>query len=706
MAIGAMQPLPEPDKPVDTSDPNWKLNSFLDDIRDAGMRVTNSWKEMWLTALKYAWGQQLGDLRKMNMPDDWNYIIVNRIYPLMFQNIAKLAKNHPKVLTFAWNDEKEGVPEFVEQWAGVLQYVWESPYELAMRVELIMGLLDAAVFGYMVGKTFWDPQVRFDEEAMAWEGNVQHTFIHPGNFWTDPTAESLRKKECQNCGSKRRVKMEWAVNRWPKYKDDIEKEGYTSSDPKYTAGERLIYENQKASTLDTPKHVYSKLVDLIIHRGGSPGGVPVSDSKQKYVDVEEIYWIDHEKKNVKIEDFIKPDVLEQQGVITFDETTQKHMSVEKPGEEFTEWPKEVVREYDEPLFPKGRFVLRIGQVILNPKKKDQKYTKSRWPFEVMPYHILPHMWQGGNAVEMARNNNDILNLTVSALVRRTMLTADPERILEADSMALGRDGKVRQVEPRGLGKYILMAKGKIDKIRNLEYANLDPATMVLAQILKQDIDDNMFMQDVARGASTGKAGLGKGGSGQKTASEAVRLDAKSTEYTAFQAIFLDVFIDNTMTLIAEIIQANYRPERMVRLISSDREKSIAFLTQKMLDVRFDVNIEPGSTLPFDKEAKKQDYAAAYQILENPIPNPLLEDMLRVLSISNIKKVLLKHQGTVLFRQFVMMSQMLQEVDPMIIQAAIANIPELQPLVELMMQVAQLNIPVEGKEQASNVQSQR
>ena len=99
--IGGMTPIPEPDKPADTSDPHWELNAFLDDIRDAGMRVTNSWKEMWLIALKYAWGQQLGDLHKMDMPDDWNYIVVNRIYPLMFQNIAKLAKNHPKVLTFA-----------------------------------------------------------------------------------------------------------------------------------------------------------------------------------------------------------------------------------------------------------------------------------------------------------------------------------------------------------------------------------------------------------------------------------------------------------------------------------------------------------------------------------------------------------------------------------------------------------------------------
>ena len=29
------------------------------------------------------------------------------------------------------------------------------------------------LFGYMVGKTFWDPKVHFDEDVKEWEGNVQ-----------------------------------------------------------------------------------------------------------------------------------------------------------------------------------------------------------------------------------------------------------------------------------------------------------------------------------------------------------------------------------------------------------------------------------------------------------------------------------------------------------------------------------------------------
>ena len=67
-------------------DPFKELNAFLDNIRDAGMRITNQWKEMWLIALKYAWGEQL-QLSSKDLMKDWHYIIVNRIRPLMFQNI-------------------------------------------------------------------------------------------------------------------------------------------------------------------------------------------------------------------------------------------------------------------------------------------------------------------------------------------------------------------------------------------------------------------------------------------------------------------------------------------------------------------------------------------------------------------------------------------------------------------------------------------
>jgi len=667
------------------SDPHYELNTKIDEMQRAGMRVTKQWQEMWLTAIKYAWGQQLGDIK----PDeDWNYIVVNRIYPLMFQNIAKLAKNHPKVLAFPWSEEKEGVTEFVEQWAGALQYVWESPYELSMRYKLIMGLLDAALFGYMVGKTYWDDRVRYDEKARKYIGNVRETFIHPATFWVDPSADSIDAAE--NCGTRRRVTIEWAMNKWPDYKDAIEAEGFTAKDPKYVAGDIITYSYQKGSTIDEKKYPnmsFSKLVNLILEKFQQTDEDSAYGSSQKYVDIEETYWKDYETKHVKIEDYIPPERLIAEGKIAQDEINGMFFDTET-GEEVTEWPKELINEYDEPLFPNGRFVLRIGKTILNPKKEDQRYSYSRWPFNLMPYHILPHMWQGGNAVEMARNNNDMLNMTVSALVRRAILAADPERIVEAGALAKSRDGKIRQTKPFGIGKYIIAAKGKSDKIKNMEYSPLDPSILALAGILKQDIDDAMFMQDTARGAASTKSGLG-GTGGRITATEAARLDVNSHDYTALQSIFLDIWLDNTFTLIAEIMQRNYEPGRIIRIIGDNGEKNNVPMSQKLLDVRFDVNVEPGSTLPFDEEKKKNDYLVAYKLLENPIPNPMIEEMMRILKISNSKKILARYQGINLFRQFIQLSQLLAEVPPEQVQGVLTQIPVLQPLYELMMQAGRL-----------------
>lgn len=664
---------------------NPDLNSFLDDMRDTGMVVTKKWSSIWHTAIQYVWSQQL---QGWNLKEDWEYVVINRIYPLMFQTIAKLAGNNPKILTHAWNDEEDGTTEFAEKWAAHLQYLWESPYELSMRLKLIKGLLDCAIFGYMVGKTQWDlkPRGGWDDTQKSWIGKVEEYFIHPGMFWCDPSAENL--SEAENCGTKRRVKLEWAQNRWPKYKKEIEKEAYTSSDPRYTASDLITYEDQKGKTLSVSRqNMFSRLVTLILNQGTATGGkgtivdAGAAGDKQEYVDVEEIYWRDYSEKKVKIEDIVDGKVRLDQGEIIQEEITGIFLDAKTKEPVEGEWPKQTINEYDEPTFPNGRFVLRVGNTILNPEDKDQVYAESRWPFTVMPYHVLPHMWQGGNAVEMTRNNNDFLNITVSSMVNQVRRTADPTKIIEAGALAKGRDGKIRNKKDAitGLGRIIVAARGKLKAIAHLEEPRLDPAVGALAEVLKKDIDSQEFMHPVARGEAE---------KGQQTKAEVVRLNQNALDYVGLQGIFLDKWIDETMTLVAEICQRNYEPERLMKMLA-DEQKSGMKVDQNLLDVRFDVNIEPGSTLPFDEQKKQQEYAAAYNLLENPIPNPMIEDMLRVLNISKRKEILAKYQGLILFRQFVQLSMLLSEVDPKAVQAALAQIPALQPLYQLMQQTAQL-----------------
>lgn len=668
-------------------DNNPDLNVLLDDMRDAGMTVTKKWMEIWQTAIQYAWGQQL---QGWKLKEDWEYIVVNRIYPLMFQTIAKLANNHPKILTHAWDDENEGATEYAEKWAGHLQYLWESPYELNMRLKLIKGLLDCAVFGYMVGKVMWEPKPRggWIDETKSWRGKAAEAFVHPAMFWCDPSAEAL--EDAENCGSTRRVKLEWAQNRWPEYKDEIEAEAYTASDSRYTAGDMITYKDQKGSTLSVSRQkMFSKLVGMILSHGGATGDTSANDviagDKQRYVNVEEFYWRDYEEEHKKIPDIIPADTLKRQGKIIDDPTGLNRFIDPSTGEPLDPWPTQITQEYDEPKYPNGRFALRVGNTILNPKEEDQIYKESRWPFIIMPYHILPHMWQGGNAVEMSRNNNDFLNITISSMVNQVRRTADPTKLIENDALLRGRDGKVRVTydDVHGLGKIIKLAKGKIKGIANLVHPPLDTSVYALAELLKKDIDDQMFMQDVARGAAQ---------KGQQTKAEIVRLNQNSLDYVGLQGVFLDKWIDETATLIAEICQGNYEPDRLMKMLS-DEVKSSMKVDDAALDVRFDVNIEPGSTLPFDEQKKQQEYATAYKMLENPVPNPMIEDMLRVLNISKRKEILEKYQGLILFRKFIIMGQVLGQVEPEKIQAFLqaSGVPELQQLAQLLMQAGQLQI---------------
>jgi len=81
------------------------------------------------------------------------------------------------------------------------------------------------------------------------------------------------------------------------------------------------------------------------------------------------------------------------------------------------------------------------------------------------------------------------------------------------------------------------------------------------------------------------------------------------------------------------------------------------------------------------------------MLENPVPNPMIEDMLRVLNISKRKEILERYRGLILFRQFIMMGQMLSQLEPEKVQAFIeaSGVPQLQQLAQLLMQAGQLQI---------------
>jgi hypothetical protein len=159
-----------------------------------------------------------------------------------------------------------------------------------------------------------------------------------------------------------------------------------------------------------------------------------------------------------------------------------------------------------------------------------------------------------------------------------------------------------------------------------------------------------------------------------------------------------MWIESTAILIAELVQAYYTPQRRIRIIGSDGTMTNDQMSDQLKNVEWDLEIEPGSTLPFDEQRRKDDYLAAYKILENPNPNPLLDDLLRVLNIANRQKVLMKHAGTQLFKQFVAMSAQIAAIPP---EQKLAMIPKVMPQVlQLMEQVKGLVPQQQGNSNAA------
>ncbi len=73
-------------------DKNTTLNNKLDEMVMSGMLKTRAWTDLWQLSLRYFFGDQLLNKRRHA---NWDWVVVNYIWPTAMQEIAKLTKNFP-----------------------------------------------------------------------------------------------------------------------------------------------------------------------------------------------------------------------------------------------------------------------------------------------------------------------------------------------------------------------------------------------------------------------------------------------------------------------------------------------------------------------------------------------------------------------------------------------------------------------------------
>jgi len=628
------------DKKQKSNEPNFELNQKLDQMVEEGMEKTNRWTELWDEALRYFFGEQLAGKR---LHRDWDYVVLNYIFPSAMQEIAKLSKNHPKILAHPW---EESDTEYAEAWQSKLQWDWQRGINgTGMRLEQIGAILDGKLYGYRIGKVFWEPQSYWDDEKKTWMGDAKFRLWHPAQFW----ASDDEKVDDGDCGTVRYVSLDWAIRRWPKFEDELRQEATTYVQKDVGARATIPGSYSATSSADaiaagrsggrsesSLRRLGNKIVSLVL-------GTDKTDAKPSNIEIvkiEEIYFKDYSTSEQADEEDIEPQELLQTGEVTM----EANLFYDKNGNLLTHenWPKRTVREYDEPKFPNGRFIVRCGHTILNPTEEDQVYPYSKWPFVIIPHYMLPHMWQGLNAVELYKSPQDMINLSVSHLFNNMKLFGDPKIAIEQGAMAINPKTKKAYKVGSMVGAVFRLARGGLQKFKIFDPPAPSAGALLLYKLFAQEFKNLTGLQAIARGEKQ---------EGRMTATEAQHLAVTSHDRIALQSAFEEAWIKGVVERIAEVTQKNYSVGRMVRTIGEDRLVGAIQIAEEHKTVKFDVEIVVGSQLPFDEEKQQARYLQAYKLFSDPNPNPMLPEVLRILEIGNWKKLINQHRPWILWNQF-------------------------------------------------------
>lgn len=601
-----------------------ELLQKVDKLESRGMAITRQWHDLWSEGMRYFFSDHDRGCRRH---DDWDFIIVNYVWPTAMQEIAKLAKNNPKIYAQPRSDDDS---DSAEVWQGATQWQWEVG--LKMRLNQIAAILCGKIFGYRVSKVFWETKCTWNNDLKRWEGDVKFKNWHPAQFWADGQ-ENINDG---NCGTVRYVTLAYAQKIWPKFKKELADLAISSKD---NGMESLGGLSFKAST--NSSGTYTEIDDsevgntsptTILNLIDSVNEIP-QDSDEKYVRIAETYLKDDEEKHVKIEADIPSSDLIASGVAMADQMGQIY---DMQGQLIApdNWPKVTTAEYDEPVFPFGRIILTAGEgdkrILLNPNLDEQKWFFRSWPFITTPHYLLPFMWQGVNAVSLYKSTQDMINISVSHMINNLKQFGDPRVAVEDGAMALNPKNKKPWSIKSGAGALIRLVKGGIGRYRVEPPMPLSPAAVGLYELFSQEYKNITGLQGVAQGMQM-KSGT--------TATEAQTLAISANDRIFLQSVYEDEWVRDVATLIADMMQIYYDEGRWIRILGEDKLVGIKQITSKEKDARYDLYVEPGTTLPYDEEKRILRFKEAYQLIANPVANPMLPEMLKVLNIPNWRKML-------------------------------------------------------------------
>ncbi|MBE3042177.1 hypothetical protein IMZ48_06270 [Candidatus Bathyarchaeota archaeon] len=635
------------------------MNSRLDDMVDAGRDDNETWQAMGDDARNYVYGNQL---HRMGFRDGWERPQFNYLYPAMMQQLAMLYARKPLLLAEAQEPQDA---EAAKVWQGLLRFQFENDLEMADK--MFAAIMDGWVYGHYVARVLWEDKVEWLDAKKQWKGGPQVNLMAPEFFGCDPEAERATRREAGFVYGHRRVLVSYLLERYPKFKDAIEVEARSkSTDPESATGQLLRAVSGDTRTTQSDgdqagqeiRDREARLVNAMRNRMGfDRADTDVRDKKTglpRYVTILEAFFHEGGTKGGKIEEPVPAEELVASGEFYADETQQVYLAADgdlgMAGDLLRPevWPIRVVQEWkDEPLWPNGRRILRVGdKCILNPREEEQRWEFKEWPFVVGVLQPLPHTWHGLNGAELCLGLQDAVNEVGSHVSTWIKQFASPVNVTEEGAIA-STPGKVAQKLKARAGAIIVMAKGAIDKFRRDPPPPMGAGMTDAYGMLTRELQDQTGSQEVARGRQA---------KGDATATEINELQRASKVRVSMAAMFQDKWAADVMRRVAELNAAYMEPGSTVRVLGEGAARVMAQLPAD--SVAFDVKLGVGTALPFDQERTRQKLVELYTLLGDS-GVAILPQLLAAFEIENPEKVLGQVQG---YQQFLVFQQQQQALE--------------------------------------------
>lgn len=662
----------------DRNQEDWLAN-VTEDMILAGQERTKAWSTIWSSGLNQVYNNQRSGIKADDNDVD---IQINQSWPAMMQETALQAQRRPMIKVEP-HDEEQSDEDAAKFWEGHLQHRWVTDLDMGAINEAAS--LDAFCYGLYIAKVYWEPKAEWDEKNRRWVGRPIVNLMFPPYFGADPEAEKI-DMSTSYIYTGRRVSVDWMLQRWGWNANDTKNEEMTrmildaagedpyNSDftremgsdqgpviqPHGTSETQMAssFQREDGSDLESISN-RGRLVNLINQaRGfGSSNDVRNVKGRPRHLTLQEIYFRDLTEGQKTDAQTIPMEELAAQGSI---EKRDDEMWVVANPEAFKKSAPHLkegmvpssgdmptrTNEWMEPTFPRGRIVLKIGKdKILNPKESEQVYPYKRWPVVTGVFHALPHLWQGLNGTEMSEGPQYWLNACYTQLLNwinyhgNPQKEVDPSKLAHPEQKVTGHAGGTIEVAPNQLGK----------AVANLEPAKLSPGIPAIVQMVER------HMQGI--GGKNDQA-LGRESVGSKETATAIAAKQQSELVrTTLQIQHRDNWNMEVMDLVKEMDQANLEPGDWVKLAGKDFMSRSAEVTAALLNLEFAIKLEIGTSLPFDREKKKQDMERLAAILG---AIPMAERLLEAFEVDKPEEILERIEGYQQFMAFLEQKRQEQE----------------------------------------------